>query len=199
MGIDYLIRNKFLDAEEDLFEDLDQRMVRAVMHDPWQDFSLYDGLTGYGRYWLSRLRRQSSSVQARECLRHIAGLMEENLPDIPAEEQADVYCFLHDWHEIAGSAHAFRLMEQFRNEGLSPESYFPRLGDSAVGHAVRMYQRNRYFKDVSQDKIDMALNQIPGLDMEKPPTATGLLTGYAGEGLLRLAALGETDAWIPLL
>ena len=58
VGIDYLIRNDFLLVEDDICEDFDQRMVRAVMYDPWQDFSMYDGLTGYGRYWISRLRYQ---------------------------------------------------------------------------------------------------------------------------------------------
>ena len=61
VGIDYLIRNKHLITEDDIFEDFDQRMVRAVMYDPWQDFSLYDGLTGYGRYWISRLHYQGQS------------------------------------------------------------------------------------------------------------------------------------------
>lgn len=56
VGIDYLVRNKFLIAEDDICEDFDQRMYRAVMYDPWQDFSLYDGLIGYGRYWISRIR-----------------------------------------------------------------------------------------------------------------------------------------------
>jgi hypothetical protein len=62
VGIDYL------NVEDDICENLDGRMLRAVMYDPWLDFSLYDGLTGYGRYWISRLRCQMSSVQARECL-----------------------------------------------------------------------------------------------------------------------------------
>ena len=47
VGIDYLIRNSFLNVEDDICEDFDERMVRAVMYDPWQDFSQYNGLTGY--------------------------------------------------------------------------------------------------------------------------------------------------------
>ena len=34
-GIDYLIRNDFLNVEKDIFENFDQRMVRAVLYDPW--------------------------------------------------------------------------------------------------------------------------------------------------------------------
>lgn len=36
--------------------------------------------------------------------------------------------------------------------------------------------------------------------MEKPPATMGLLSGYAGEGLLRLTALNSTDlSWMQLL
>ena len=46
----------------------------------------------------------------------------------------------------------------------------------------------------------MILNQIEDLDTEKPPVSMGLLTGYAGEGLLRLEALRKTDhSWTFLL
>ena len=72
VGIDYLIQNDFLKVEDDVCEEFDDRMYRAVMYDPWHDFSQYEGLTGYGRYWITRLRYQSPSVQARECLLRIA-------------------------------------------------------------------------------------------------------------------------------
>jgi hypothetical protein len=203
VGIDYLIRNKFLDAEDDILEDFDQRMVRAVMYDPWQDFSLYDGLSGYGQYWISRLYHQGSAEYARECLMHITERIEENLPDIPTEEQSDVYCFLRDLQEIPGFESCIRLLEQCRKWNLSLVDIsrcFPRLGDSVTGHIVRMYQRSRYFIDALQGDMYRALKQIPDLDMKKPPVAIGLLTGYAGEGLLRLTVLGHTNnSWMFLL
>jgi hypothetical protein len=204
VGIDYLIRNKFLVTEDDICEDFDGRMVRAVLHDPWQDFSLYDGLTGYGRYWMTRFCYQTPSVQARECLLRITALMEESLPDIPAGEQSDVYCFLHDLRRISGFESCIGLLEQCRREwDLSSADVcrsFPRLGDSEIGGITRMYQRSRYFNDTLQDKIDIALKQIPGLDMEKAPAGTGLLTGYAGEGMLRLTALNQANiSWMQLL
>ena len=55
VGFDYMIRNNFLDIEDDICEDFDGRMYRAVKYDPWQDFSQYNGLTGYGRYWMTRI------------------------------------------------------------------------------------------------------------------------------------------------
>jgi hypothetical protein len=201
VGIDYLIRNQFLNAEDDVFEDLDQRMYRAVMYDPWQDFSLYDGLTGYGKYWIARLRQQPLSVQAQECLMCITNWIEAKLPDIPAEEQIDIYCFLYDLNEISGFNVPIRFLEQFREQSADISRSFSRLGESVIGNIARMYQHFHYFNDDDlQDKIDIALKRIPNLDMDNRPVNMGLLIGYAGEGLLRLTALDPTNiSWMQLL
>ncbi len=198
VGIDYLIRNDFLLVEDDICEDFDQRMVRAVMYDPWQDFSMYDGLTGYGRYWISRLRYQEPAVQAQECLGYIVRLLEENLADIPSEEQTDVYSFLYDLQRISGYESCNGLLEQCRK--WEAKNSFSRLGDSAISNFIRKVQSSRYLNDTNQNEIDTILNQIEDLDTEKPPVSMGLLTGYAGEGLLRLEALRKTDhSWTFLL
>lgn len=96
VGIDYLIQNNFLTSEDDIYEDIDERMYRAVMYDPWQSFNMYDGLTGYGRYWIMRLGYQSPSKYAKECLTHIIIKIKDNLSNISPDEQTDIYCFLHD-------------------------------------------------------------------------------------------------------
>jgi hypothetical protein len=201
VGIDYMICNKFLVTEDDICEDLDQRMYRAVMYDPWQDFSQYDGLTGYGRYWISRLHFPTPTKQAQECLIRIVGSIEENLQDIPKEEQTDVYCFLHDLQKISCFDGCARLLEQCRKWNLSSADnnrYFPRLGDSAIGKIVSMVLCKQYFYEASP--VEIALKQIPDLDMEKPPAYMGLLFGYAGEGLLRMTASGQTNnSWMFLL
>ena len=63
-----------------------------------------------------------------------------------------------------------------------------------------MHQCRKHFNDALQEDIDMVLKQIPKLDMEKPPVSMGLLTGYAGEGMLRLTALGSANqSWMNLL
>jgi len=204
VGIDYLIRNNFLNVEDDICEDFDQRMVRAVLYDPWLNFSQYDGLTGYGRYWMTRLRYQAPSVQAQKCLLRIIALIEERLPNISEKEQTDVYCFLHDLKEIPDFTSCTGLLEQCRKkwDSQSPDGIrsFSRLGDSAAGNILRTYQRNRYFNDALQGEIENELKQITDLDMEKPPVGTGLLNGYAGEGMLRLTAFDQTNmSWMNLL
>lgn len=63
-----------------------------------------------------------------------------------------------------------------------------------------MYQCNHYFGSVSQSEKDISLQQIQELDMGKPPASMGLLNGYAGEGMLRLTALNQTDmSWMFLI
>jgi hypothetical protein len=163
VGFDYLIRNNFLNIEEDICEDFDDRMYRAVIYDPWQNFSLYNGLTGYGRYWITRLRYQVPAIQARECLWRIVRCIEERFATIETNEQADVYSFLRDLQEIPDFTVCNRLLEQCHRQW-----------------------------DL-QNETGAALNQISDLDMEKPPSATGLLNGYAGEGMLRLTALNQAN------
>jgi hypothetical protein len=204
VGMDYLIRNDFLNVKDDICEDFDGRMVRAVMYDPWQDFSQYNGLTGYGRYWITRLRYQAPAMPAQECLFRITAQIEENLPNISIEEQTDVYCFIHDLKEISGFDRCSGLLEQCRREWHLQSSdvirSFPRLGDSATGKIIRMYQCSQYFNSALQDEIDLTLEQIPDLDMEKPPAGTGLLNGYTGEGMLRLTAIDSSNiSWMQLL
>jgi hypothetical protein len=154
---------------------------------------------------MTRLRYQAPAAPARECLLRITALIEEKLPDISITEQPDVYCFLHDLQGIyVETRHIESLMEQCRREwdlqSTDAARNFPRLGDSAVGNIIRAYQRNRYFNYALQGEMDIALKQIPDLDMEKAPAGTGILNGYAGEGMLRLTALDQTNiSWMQLL
>jgi len=197
VGIDYLIRNSFLNVEDDICEDLDQRIVRAVLYDPCEDFSQYNGLTGYGYYWITRLRYEASLIKAKDCLLRIIVLIEEKLPDIPEKEKTDVYCFLHKLCQIKGFEMFKSLLNQFKKQTLSD---FHRLGNSTVGNLVRMYLQSMYFNCKRKDDIKEALMQVLALDMEKPPESTGLLTGYAGEGMLRLTAIEPSNiSWINLL
>jgi len=156
-GMDYLIKNQFLCSDDDIFDDFDKRMVRAVLYDPLPDFSLYDGSTGYGRYWMMRL---ASSKQAKDCLLHIVEQVEENLSDISVPERIDVYRFLQDLSQIQGFEMCTGLMEE----------------------------------------LEISSVDSPRLDMEKPPAGMGLLTGYAGKGMIRLTELNQLNtSWKNLL
>lgn len=203
VGIDYMIRNNFLNVKEDICEDFDQRIVRAV-YDPSQNFSLYGGLIGYGRYWLTRLNCKSSVILAQKCLTRILTLIGENISNISVSEQTDVFCFLTDLQKISDFDCCNILLENFQRNlnfhFLDIIQSFPRLGDSVITDIVSSYHRNNYFNNTLQCKIDVALKHIPDLDIEKPPIGTGLLNGYAGEGMLRLTVLEQTNMlWMKLL
>ena len=90
-GMDYLFKNQFLCSDDDILEDFDERMYRAVMYDPCPDFSLYNGLTGYGRYWMIRLNRRTSSVKARQCLLRIINSIKEKLSDVKLPQKHTVF------------------------------------------------------------------------------------------------------------
>lgn len=200
VGVDYLIRRNFLVTEEDIFDDLDQRMTRAVLYDPWRDFSLYSGLVGYGRYWIMRLRYESSSVC--KCLSFIIERIKEKLPYISNEERIDVYCFLHDLR-MSGFNGCLNLSKIIQEESLLPvglNHFCSRLDNSVIGRTVQTFQNKWYFNDIFQEEIDDPLNQLLDLDVKKTPISMGLLTGYSGEGLLRLTTINKMDmSWMTLL
>lgn len=204
VGFDYLIRNNYLNVDDDICEDFDHLMARALTSDARPDFSLYNGLTGYGRYWITRLRYQKTTKLALKCLLRIVELIDEGLPYISKVEQSDVFCFLVDLHKTVDFDSCNKLLKQYQSimqvESLDVIQNFSRLGDSVIGNAIRVNLFNRYFKSPLFEDVDFELNQIPDLDIEKAPLSTGLLNGYAGEGMLRLMALDKSNSsWVYLL
>lgn len=203
VGIDYLVQNSFLITEEDICEDLDQRMVRAVLYDPWQDFSLYNGLTGYGRYWISRFRHKSSFALAWKCLSHIVEKIAESLPNISREELFDIYCFLHNLQKLSGFEHCmtfFQKEQKWNSQIMGINNFCSRLENSVLGEAVWAFQCNWYLKKGVQTKNNNILKQFIHSNMREAPTTMGLLNGYAGQGLLRLGAVSDINpSWMLLL
>lgn len=143
VGIDYLVRHGFIEAEKDLFEDFDERMYRAVMYDPFANYSRDEGLSGYGWYWLHR----TASQMAGECLSLIVEQIESNNRNLSANEERDTYFFLQ--------AYAGEL-----------ESSLP----------------------------------LPDSEPKLISDSMGLSSGYAGNGLSMLTAIGAiSNSWRRLL
>lgn len=94
VGFTYLLENNFLDLEEEAFDDFDERMYRAVWYDPYPDFSRYEGMCGYGEYWIARLRRNPSSIRALDCLSRILEQIERVSMEHCSCEWQDVYGFI---------------------------------------------------------------------------------------------------------
>ena len=171
VGFDYLVQHGFLSTKEDICEDFDQRMERAVKHESWGNFSLYNGVIGYGRYWITRLRYQASAIIAQRCLTQITELIKEDFALLSEIEYADTCYFLLDLQKM---------------------TKFPDKCLKLLNHNKRGWQL--------PDREELIGQQILNLDMENAPVSTGLLNGYAGEGMRRLTVLDKTTAsWINLL
>ena len=198
IGIDYLIQNNFLVAENDIYEDLDQRMKRAVLYDPWQNFSLYNGLIGYGRYWLSRLQHPQSSILAQKCLLHIIKLIKEKWKSSSIEEQVDIYYFLCSLQKLFIFNPYIESLKKELYYSIKVE-YSYRQTNSFVKNLASIFQCNNY-KDILQSEADNITKHLLNWNIAKSPQDTGLLLGYAGEGLLRLSIINQTRIfWLSLL
>jgi len=136
-------------------------------------------------------------------------LIEENFSIISENEQTDVYSLLHDLHQMPYFEEDViffeSVLEQCQNwslHSLDISRSFPRLGSSITNNIARMYQYNRYFNIDLHGKIELSLKKILNTkNMEKQQFAEiGLLTGYAGDGMMLLTALNQTDmSWMLLL
>lgn len=200
VGINYLIENNFFDIEKDIFEDFDERIYRAVMYDPYSNFSLYEGLSGYGRYWTIRLCREPSSIHAKDCLVRIIERIEENIHNISLKEQNDVYCFLYDLHESSDLCIPFKLFKYLNKQLTDNYLHSFRLKDFRMERFFRLYLLDYYFNEFLAYKMHKSLEIMPELINDNTQNTMGLLTGYAGKGLLLLIALNAIDhSWIRLL
>ena len=200
VGIDYLLSNHFLEVDDDFFEDFDKRMVRAVMYDSCQDFTFYNGFAGFGQYWIMRQRRHTSSVQAKDCLLHIAACMEKHFSDFSKEEKTDVYCFLYNLNQLPGFIVSSDIMNLCRNSLADAIRHIKRLGNCTVGKMAQMFLDNHYLISSLSVETECGLDNLPDLKGLNATNSMGLLTGYAGEGMLRLTSLYQTNReWMYLL
>lgn len=198
IGINYLIKNNFLTADNDIYDDLDQRMKRAVLYEPWQDFSLYNGLIGYGRYWISRMNHPESSLLAQECLLHIVKLIKEKWESISIEEQVDIYYFIYSLHQISiFNPHIEPIIKELYNSIKINHSH--NQANSFIGKLASIFQYNNY-SDILKHEVNNITEHLLNWNINKSYQDTGILFGYAGEGLLRLSLINQTDlSWLSLL
>lgn len=112
VGINYLCKYNFLKVSDDTFDYFDERMHRAVMYEPYPDFSLHSGLTGYGRYWLTRF---FSYPKSRKYLDYISCMLVDNIYSLSEEDQTDAYLFLSDYYNISKTSKQLKNLNYFKN------------------------------------------------------------------------------------
>ena len=202
-SLHYLIRNGYIDASDDFFDDFDRRMYRAVVSEPCPDYTLYRGLTGYGRYWIARMSDGNAANRSQEIALRILDSIEQKLAETNEsdnEEMEDMYCYLYDLNQTGVcDVRVKKLLDQcpvLLQQDTGPA--FSRLGQSAEGELIRRYLNNHYV-GLSYE-VDIDLNTLSGSFPEKTIHQMGLLNGRSGQGLCRLTGLDPNIAsWMRLL
>ena len=180
-GFEYLLQNGFIDADEDenIFEDFDDRMFRAAMYEPYPDLSLHEGLTGWGRYLIYRLRGNGyKNSKLHEALTHIAEEIAQKITtnSVSENEQPDVYRFLYDLVALPAYAGKYsNLLQQCREWKCIREpdvfQIFPYMNN-----LQRLHTCQNYFNRDLTEEIGQEWEKLKEID-NNPLTDMGLLNG----------------------
>jgi len=203
VGFEYILQNNFMEADDDeIFEDFDARMYRNAMYEPYFDLSLERGLTGWGRYFIYRLRRnRKKQNKLHEALTHIANEITNKIAEntIPENEQPDVYRFFHDLTTLPIFSKKFlNSLQQCRKWKCISEPDVQKLFPY-MEHLQRLYTFQNYFNMDLNEKIAQEWKNWEELK-NNSLTDIGLLKGWTAEGLLHLIYSHNHDvSWISLL
>jgi len=202
VGFDYFLQNGFIEADDDIFEDFDERMYRAAMSEKYPDLSLQGGLAGLGRYFLYRLRSSGNKDRIlQEALTKIAQEISLKIEANKASEndQPDVYRFMRDLVTLPEYAEKYASSLQLCKEWdciwkpdiqtlLPNTNLLPRL--YLIQHYFNMdlaEEIGREWKKWEEDDIYTISNM-------------GLLNGWTAEGMLYLTCFHNLDkSWLNLL
>jgi len=202
-GIEYLIQNNFIETnDEDILEDFDSRMYRAVMCEPYLDFSLECGLTGWGRYFIYRLRGSGQkNNKLHEAMTHISNEIAQKIVEntISENEQPDVYRFFQDLTSFPEYAGKYDNLLQICKRWKSiSEPDFSKLFPY-MNNLQRLYIFQNYFNIDLTEEIGKEWKNWEETD-DKRLADIGLLKGWTNEGLLFLSRFHKQDiSWINLL
>jgi len=203
VAVEYLLQNAFLEAEDnDIFEAFDERLYLAAMHDPYSGFSLESSLTGWGRYFIYRLRGTGhKDSRLREAVAFIARIMSKKikLNKVTEKERPDVYRFFYDltsFPEYAGEYS--NPLQQCRKWNCisQPDTrqLFPYMNT-----LQRLFVCQHYFNLDLSEAIGQEWKNWEASD-SYAITDNGLLNGWAGEGMLYLTHFHNLDhSWFKIL
>ena len=203
VGFEYFLQNGFIEAEgDDFFEDFDARMCRTAMYEPCPDLSLAGGLTGWGRYFIYRLRGDGSDNSTlHKALTHITKEIAQKVVEnsVPENEQSDVYRFFYDLTALPGYAGMYgSILQQCQEWQCIRKPDISKLFPCLSGLQRLYVCQNCCGMDLSKEiENEWAKRMEPD---NNPLSSMGLLNGWAAEGMLQLSALGKTKmSWMNLL
>ncbi len=202
-GFEYLLQSGFLEEEDNqIFEDFDMRMFRAVMYEPYPNLSLHEGLTGWGRYLMYRVQGSGKEEnKLLEALQHIANELAQKIADntVESSEQSDVYRFLKDLVKLPSFAvQSSSLLQQIIEWKCIREPeinlVFPNMD-----YLYQLYSCQKYFDMELTQKIEAEWRRWEMSDYNIP-MGMGISNGWSGQGLLYLTLYHGLDiSWINLM
>ena len=202
VGFEYFLKNGFIEADDDLFDDFDARMYRAAMYEPYPNLSLEEGLTGWGRYLIYRIQGNGSrNFKLHETLKHIVKEIAQKIEinQVPEKEQPDVYRFFRDLSSFPDYAKQYAdSFKKCREWECIRKPYIPKLFPYMNG-LQRLFVSQNYFKLDLTEEIEKEWAKWKETNND-PQTNMGLLNGWTSEGLLYLSSFNNQNiTWINLL
>ena len=202
VGFEYLLRNRFIEADDDLFEDFDNRMYRTAMYEPYQTLNLPEGLTGWGRYFIYRIRGNGHrNYKLHEALKHIAKEIARKMEKktVPEQEQPDVFRFFRDLTTISDYSKKYAdSFKQCKEWKCIRKPDIPQLFPY-MNILQRLHVCQNYFKPDLTEEIGQEWEKWEKTNNDSL-TDMGLLNGWTSEGLFYLTFIFNIDnSWINLL
>lgn len=204
VGIEYLAQNGFIHSNTDeILEDVDEKIYRTIMDEPFSKYDLFNGLSGLGRYLLYRFagNKKNHNKKVNECLNKILNILESLTPEsISDAEKIDIYCFLQDMSK--STTEVKKMFEQYRHIDCIQDpnsSIFPHLGDSIMGNVIKKHLFQKYLQIQYDNKFE-SNNKVVSNEDNLSIIKTGILNGYAGYGLSFLSSLDPKDhSWFHIM
>ena len=216
-GFAYLLQNGFIEAEDsDFFEEVDDQMYRIALYKPYPDLGLKEGLTGWGRYFMYRMRGDGyKDSNIHKGLTYIAHEISRKIKNrkVTEKEQPDVFRFFRDLTSLPGytEKYANALQQCISWKCINKpdiQTLFPYMNHLQRLHVCQNYFNLDLTAEIEKEweewgksgKLEIP-NQVREGKMENNSQLDmGLLNGWTAEGLLYLTALDKTTlSWMNLL
>jgi len=214
LGIEYLVQNNFIEADTDeILEEADNKIFRALSESHIQSFELDNGLTGYLFYLIYRLKNKkapySMAAQINKeliilTINKIDELVTTQFPTIVKEMEFDLF-----WRfpiMILGLAESYKLNVyngkiecMFRQWLPYFEAYIPSLHINRLFLAVVLKHVNSLMPDKRLEKqiqILLFATDFEILKTEVDHDALNIRNGWPGIALLlNIASKGISTDW----